>query len=149
MKLVLAMLVGLTFAHPVFADPVDDLTKQLASSNEKSRLSATITLARMGDKRALKPLVQALHDPSAEVRAIAAAGLGKLKHKASLPALKAAATDDTDETVRKKAREAAIAVAKENGIADELPADPVAAATTTTKARRHSGFGRSPHAVAD
>lgn len=152
LKLVLALLTGMTFAHPVFADSVDDLTKQLSSSNEKSRLSATLSLARLGDKRALKPLVQALHDPSPEIRAIAASGLGKLKHKASLPALKTAAADDTDETVRKKAREAAVAVAKENGLADELPPDPNAAPVAEksgTKARRHSGFGRSPHAVSD
>ncbi|MFT3695455.1 MAG: HEAT repeat domain-containing protein [Kofleriaceae bacterium] len=135
----------------MFADSVDDLTKQLSSSNEKARLSATVSLARLGDKRALKPLVQALHDPSAEIRAIAASGLGKLKHKASLPSLKTAATDDTDETVRKKAREAAVLVAKANDLSDELPPDPAAApvAEKTTKARRHTGFGRSPHAVSD
>lgn len=141
------MVIALGRATPAFADSVDDLTKQLASSNEKSRLSATVSLARLGDKRALKPLVTALHDPSAEVRAIAAAALGKLKHKAALPALKTAATDDTDDTVRKKAKEAAIAVAKANGIADEAPAEPVAA--TPKVQARHRGFGNSPHAVAD
>lgn len=144
----LGLVIALGRATPAFADSVDDLTKQLSSSNEKSRLSATVSLARLGDKRALKPLVIALHDPAPEVRAIAAAGLGKLKHKAALPALKTAATDDTDDAVRKKAHDAAIAVAKANGIADEAPASETAAAKPV-QARHTRGFGNSPHAVAD
>ena len=143
----LALLVG--HAVPARADSVDDLTKQLSSSNEKSRLSATVSLARLGDKRSLKPLVTALHDPSAEIRAIAASALGKLKHKAALPALRATATDDTDEGVRKKARDAAIAVAKANDLADELPATEPAANAKPVHARHTSGFGHSPHAVSD
>jgi len=142
----LALVIALGHGTPARADSVDDLTKQLSSSSEKSRLSATVSLARLGDKRALKPLVTALHDPSAEVRAIAAAALGKLKHKAALPALKTAAADDTDETVRKKAHDAAIAIAKANNIADELPA---AEPTAKVQARHTRGFGTSPHAVSD
>ena len=136
------------FAAPARADSVDDLTKQLSSSNERTRVSATVSLARLGDKRSLKPLVTALHDPSAEVRTIAAVALGKLQHKAALPSLRTAATDDTDDNVRKKAREAAIAVAKANGLDAELPgAEP--AATPTKQARHTKGFGHQPHAVAD
>ncbi|MEO8549748.1 MAG: HEAT repeat domain-containing protein [Kofleriaceae bacterium] len=146
-----ALTVVIALGAPARADSVDDLTKQLSSSNEKSRLSATVSLARLGDKRALKPLVTALHDPSAEVRAIAAAGLGKLKHKAALPALKTAATDDTDDTVRKRAHDAAVVIAKANNIADEQPAAVPAPAPAPAKvqARRVRGFGTSPHAVAD
>ena len=134
-------LVGLT--RPTYADRVADLTQQLSSSSEKTRLSAVVSLARLGDKRALKPLVTALHDPSAQVRAIAATALGHLGHKAALPSLKNLAIDDTDDTVRTKAREAATMIAKANGIPDELaPAQPA-------MARHMSGFGRSPHAVED
>ena len=137
-------------AAPARADSVDDLTKELSSSNERTRVSATVSLARLGDKRSLKPLVTALHDPSAEVRAIAAVALGKLKHKAALPSLRAAATDDTDDTVRKKAREAALAVAKANDLDAELPGSaPIAPAPTAKQARHTKGFGHSPHAVAD
>ncbi|MEO6774621.1 MAG: HEAT repeat domain-containing protein [Kofleriaceae bacterium] len=135
------------FTAPARADSVDLLTKQLSSSNERARVSATISLARLGDKRALKPLVTALHDPSAEVRAIAAVALGKLKHKAALPSLRAAATDDTDATVRKKAREAALAVAKANELDAELTPEP--AAVAKAQSRHTKGFGHSPHAVAD
>lgn len=149
---VVAVAIALGHAAPARADSVDDLTKQLSSSNEKTRLSATVSLARLGDKRSLKPLVTALHDPAAEIRAIAANALGKLKHKAALPALRSVATDDTDEGVRKKAREAAIAVAKANNLADELPAAAESAGSSTSKpvhARHASGFGHSPHAVSD
>jgi len=128
---------------PAHADQVDDLTKALASSNQKTRMSATVSLARLGDKRTLKPLVTALHDPDAGIRALAASALGKLKHKAALPALRSAATDDTDDAVKAKARDAAIAVAKANNLPNELPKAEV------VQARHTTGFGHSPHAVED
>ena len=127
------------------ADRVDDLTTQLSSSSEKTRLTAVVSLARLDDKRAMKPLVTALHDPSAPVRALAATALGHLGHKAALPSLRTAATDDTDDTVRVKAREAALKVAKVNNLPAELPP----AQAETAQARRTTGFGRSPHAVKD
>jgi HEAT repeats len=128
------------YAAPASADRIDDLTKMLSSSNQKTRMSATVSLARLGDKRTLKPLVIALHDPSSEIRALAATALGHLKHKAALPALKNAATDDPDPTVKTKARAAAIAVARANRIPDELP-------KAEARTRHTSGFGHSPHAV--
>jgi hypothetical protein len=156
-RLVAATLLALTVAaQPALAgDRVTDLTAQLSSSSEKTRLSAVLSLARLGDKSALKPLVTALQDPNAQIRAVAATALGKLAHKAALPALKTAATDDVDETVRKTARDAAIAIAKANNIPSELepaPAAPAPAASTPgVQARKTTttGFGRSPHAVAD
>lgn len=130
-------------AAPAHADDVAQLAKLLSSSSDKTRLSAVVSLARLGDKRTLKPLVTALHDPNAQVRALAATALGHLKHKAALPSLRSAATDDVNDTVRTKAREAAVAVAKANHLPDELPGQAAPAQA------RHSGFGRSPHAVAD
>jgi hypothetical protein len=140
----LALAIVLASHAPAFAgDRVTDLTTMLSSSSEKTRLSAVLSLARLGDKRALKPLVSALHDPSAQVRAIAATPLGKLGHKAAIPALKTASTDDTDAAVRTNASEALKSVEKANGIAGEAPVQ-----ARTTKAKT-SGFGRSPHAVED
>ena len=141
-----AFAIAMMQAIPARADRIDDLTKALASSNQKTRMSATVSLARLGDKRTLKPLVTALHDPDAEIRALAAAALGKLKHKAALPALKNAATDDTDENVKAKAKDAAIAVAKANKLPNEF-AD--ADKAEPAQARHTTGFGRSPHAVED
>jgi hypothetical protein len=140
----IALAVAMFPATPARAEErIAQLTTMLSSSSEKTRISAVLSLARLGDKRALKPLVTALHDPTAQVRSIAATALGKLGHKAALPALRSVATDDADATVRTRAREATVAVAKANHLPDELPAlDPPAQA-------RHGGFGRQPHAVED
>ena len=148
-RLVAAIAVAIVMMRtPAHADRITDLTRMLSSSSDKTRISAVLSLARLGDKRAMKPLVTALHDPNAQVRAIAATALGKLRHKAALPALKAAAQDDVDETVRKKARDAAVAVAKANNIKDATLA-PAVAAVPQARAKKLSGFGRSPHAVED
>jgi len=121
----------------------------LASSSDKARLSAVVSLARLGDKRTMKPLVTALKDANAQVRAIAANALGKLGHQAAYPALKTAATADTDATVRTTAREAALAIAKANNIKDEFTDPPAAPAQTQVQAQAKTttGFGHSPHAV--
>jgi hypothetical protein len=155
-------------ARPALAgDRVTELTTMLSSSSEKTRLQAVLSLARLGDKRAVKPLVTALQDPNAQIRAVAATSLGKIGNKTALPALKTAALDDTDEKVRKTARDAVASVAKANGIENDLAAAPSTAdpppgippsaassaatpppAPVATQARK-TGFGRSPHAVQD
>jgi HEAT repeat protein len=153
---------AIVHARPARADDVADLAQLLASSSsDKQRLSAVLSLARLGDRRTLKPLVGALHDPNARIRAIAAAALGHLAHKAALPALRAAA-DDPDPVVRTHARQAALAVAKANNLPADLPDDssapePTAPATATADAAatpavaRHGkgrpGFGHQPRAV--
>jgi hypothetical protein len=148
-------------SRPVLAgDRVAELTSNLSSSSENTRLSAVLSLARLGDKRAIKPLITALQDPNAKVRAIAATALGKLGQKAALAPLKALATDDTDETVRKVAREAANSVARANHLENEIsaapnsePAPPPSASSSAATPQpqptqaRMTGFGRSPHAV--
>lgn len=143
--LAIAIAVATVPAPAVAGDRVAELTTMLSSSSEKTRLQAVLSLARLGDKRTLKPLVTALHDPNPQVRAIAATALGKLGHKAALPALKNAANDDLDPTVRQKAREAARLVAKRNNLKDDFA--PVASAEPQARSKRVSGFGRSPHAV--
>jgi hypothetical protein len=153
-------------SRPVLAgDRVAELTTMLSSSSENTRLSAVLSLARLGDKRAVKPLITALQDPNAKVRAVAATALGKLAPKTALAPLKTLATDDTDDTVRKTAREAASAVARANHLDSQLPAEqstdpssafpapPSASSSAATPQQpiqaRKTGFGRSPHAVED
>jgi hypothetical protein len=154
-KLVRLVVLLAFVSRAAYADRIDQLTKMLSSSSDKARLSAVVSLARLGDDRTLKPLVTALHDPNAQVRATAATALGHLQHKAALPLLRSVAVDDTDETVRTKAREATLAIAKANGLPDGLPngapADHAAGSSTvaTIQGRRMSGFGRAPHAVED
>lgn len=138
-------LAGAPTAHA--GDRITELTTMLSSSSEKTRLSAALSLARLHDKRAMKPLVTALQDPNPQVRAVAATALGKIGHKAALPALKTAATDDTDDTVRKAARVAHAAIAKANRLTNDLA---VADAALAPQARKTTtGFGRSPKAVLD
>ncbi len=142
---VLIALAVVAHRTPAFADRISELSSMLSSSSDKTRLSAVLSLARLGDKRTLKPLVAALHDPNAKVRAIAATALGKLGHKAALPSLRNAAEEDLDATVRDKARRAAHLVARANHIKEDVaPAREIAHARKKT-----TGFGRSPHAVED
>jgi hypothetical protein len=146
----IVLAVGLAAAPRARAeiDRIAELTQTLSSSSEKERLAATAALAKLGDRRTMKPLVTALVDPSAQIRALAATALGKLGHKSALPALKSAATDDVDERVRTAAHDAAITVARANG----LPApwqEATAPRVSTTKPRRPSrpGFGNQPRAL--
>ena len=131
------------------AQRIAELTDVLSkSSNDKERLAAVTALARLGDKRSLRPLVGALHDPSPAIRSIAAVALGRLGHRASIPALKDA-LDDSDDGVRKQVHDAYLKVCHSNKVTPEAGTD--VAATTgggiiagSTKA----GFGTSPRAVA-
>jgi hypothetical protein len=145
----LVVVVAMLRGAPAFAqDRVAELEKMLASSsNEKARLSAVVALAKIGDKSALKPLVTALSDPSVKVRVVAAVGLGRLGHKAALPALRSAAADDSDDTVRTRARDAAIAVAKANSLPDPFTDTPAVAATEPAKKKAKPGFGNQPRAI--
>jgi hypothetical protein len=132
------------------ADDVAQLADTLtSSSSEKERIGAVTALARLGDKRALKPLVSALHDPSAMVRAIAAAGLGKLGHRASLPALREA-ENDRDPLVQKRAHTAVVQVSEANGLPVDDPTQEVQAPATTDEPKpgaHKAGFGHDAHAV--
>ena len=122
-------------------DRVGELSQTLSSSSEKARLAAAVALGNLEDRRAMKPLVTALADPSPQIRAVAAAALGKLGHKGSLPALRSAAVDDVDTKVRRSARDAAIAVAKTNGLPSPWP-EP---GTSTQPGQ--PGFGSKPRAL--
>ncbi len=98
------------------ADQVDDLAKRLhKSDSDKARIAAAVSLGRLKDKRAIRPLVSALHDDNVVVRSVAASGLGNLGDSRALPALQKA-TRDKDKTVRKRATQA-IGVIRKNGSA--------------------------------
>lgn len=82
-----AVLVALgVAAAPAHADNVDTLIKDLKSGSDyKIRLSAVLALAKLGDKRAIDPLVGALADSDKTVRGASTVALGKLVD-ASTPA---------------------------------------------------------------
>jgi hypothetical protein len=79
------------------------------SKHDKARISAAVSLGRLKDKRALKPLVRALRDKNRVVRAVAADALGRLDDDGAIPALRRA-TRDSDRTVRRKATEAIVEI---------------------------------------
>jgi HEAT repeats len=130
-----------SLAHADDAARIAQLSESLdGKHSERERIAAATALARLGTKTTLRPLVNALHDSSASVRGIAAVGLGKLGHRAALPALRQAQSD-SDPVVQKRAAEAVAAVCTANNL-------PVTAAPTTTVSTTKAGFGNQPHAVA-
>lgn len=113
---------------------VAQLAEQLArGASDKAKLSAIAGLIRLGHRTAVRPLLAALEDPSTTVRALAAAGLGKLAAKSALAPLRQITAEDPSEQVRTRAREAIRAIIKANDLTDESEAP---------SAERKAGFGR-------
>ncbi|MEJ7603352.1 MAG: HEAT repeat domain-containing protein [Kofleriaceae bacterium] len=129
---------------PAHADQVDRLTRMLApSSSEKTRLAAVVSLARIGNKRALKPLVNALKDPNVRIRTLVAAALGNVGNKGTLAALTVAAQVDSDPRVRRAARGSASLVATKHSLADPFQTVQAAQAAPPTRA----GLASQPRAL--
>ncbi len=118
----LSIIVGIAPAHA--EERVAALTRMLASSSAKTRLSAVLALAKLGDHAAQKPLVTALRDPSVQVRAVAATALGRLGCEAALPTLRVLASNDTDDDVRKAASNAAMKIASAGHLSGDRTAPP-------------------------
>jgi hypothetical protein len=135
LALVLALVAKLAPAHA--EERIAVLTRMLSSSSDKTRLSAVLALAKLGDRAAQKPLVSALHDRSVRVRAVAATALGRLDCDVALPALRVLARDDADEDVRKAASNAALKIAR-SPHRDDHAGDAEARRTT---AASHAGLG--------
>ncbi|HTM19305.1 MAG TPA: HEAT repeat domain-containing protein [Kofleriaceae bacterium] len=122
-------------AAPVRAERVHDLSRTLINSTQdKERIAAAVALGRLGDVRAIKPLVAALRDGNRMVRAVAAMALGHLADDMALPALQRATTD-SDELVRKRAVEAIAAIRNRT------------AAAAPALAANRAGFGSAPARV--
>ncbi len=109
--LLLLMLLGTSAS----ADNVDRLIKQLSSSSDyKVRISAALSLSKLGDQRAVWPFVKALRDSDKTVRGVSAASLGKIVDSTTsakmrtrvLKDLKTAASKDSNSFVRKQAQKA-------------------------------------------
>lgn len=67
------------FTAPAHADKIDDLVRDLkGGSDYKVRLSAALSLAKLGDKRAIPAFIIALSDKDKTVRGASAVALGKL-----------------------------------------------------------------------
>ncbi|MCG8417564.1 MAG: HEAT repeat domain-containing protein [Proteobacteria bacterium] len=103
------------------------------SKNDKERISAAVSLARLNDPRSFSTLVTALRDDHRNVRAIAAVALGQLGVSRALPALREAAKD-RDRMVRKRALQAIEAIEKKTRY-------------RVSSRRGEPGFGQSPRSV--
>ncbi len=116
--MVLALITGARGAAR--ADNVDTLIGQLArGADYKVRLSAALSLAKLGDSRAISAFVKALgNDSDKTVRGAAAVGLAKLVDGATekrlrtqaITALDRASKGDADAFVKKQAQKALLAL---------------------------------------
>lgn len=71
------------------ADNIAELIKQLEDDSDKIRLAATLNLTKLGDERALLPMVKLLaNDSVATVRGAAAVGVAKLVTANTKPGLR-------------------------------------------------------------
>jgi hypothetical protein len=113
-RMIVVMGILLLVTGVALADKVDDLAKRLRDPDNKVRLSAALNLGKLGDKRAILPLVGALKDSDKTVRGVAAAALGKLidgsvdakTRKTAIDALEQTASRDDDAFVRGQAQKA-------------------------------------------
>jgi hypothetical protein len=112
----LVVLVGVLFGAAVAeADRLDELTRALMQDpSYKVRVQAALVLGKLGDRRAVPSLLQALKDENETVRGIAATSLGRLGDRAAATGL-LAATNDTSEFVRSQAKKALELVSGESG----------------------------------
>jgi HEAT repeat protein len=124
------------------------LARMLKSSSEKTRLAAVLSLAKLGDPAAEKPLVTALRDRNMRVRAVAATALGRLDCDAALPTLRVLAVSDAENDVRQAASNAALKIAKSSHQRDERIALVDAEARRTASGHPSASRARQgePHA---
>ncbi len=100
------------------ADRITTLSKTLRTSkHHKARIAAAVSLGRVRDRRALRPLVIALRDRNKTVRVIAATALGHLGEPAALAALRRASRD-ADGLVRKRAMESIARIRNRRALRD-------------------------------
>src|SRR5438067_8276241 len=89
---------------PARADRIDDLGRTLITDGSwRVRLQAVVVLGKLGDRRAVPALIQALSDSNETVRGLAAQVLGDLGGEDAQPALERAARSDGSGFVREKA----------------------------------------------
>jgi hypothetical protein len=88
-------------------DPVFEGLRRLHSGHDNSRRDGAVTLGRLGDGRAVKPLMDRLRfDEDRDVRAAAAWALGEIGDPQAAPYLERAAISDKKREVRDEAARA-------------------------------------------
>ena len=98
------------------AAKVDELCRAvLEDGNYKVRLQAALVLGKLGDPRAVQPLIKALGDQNKTVRGIAASALGQLGDAAATDPLRDLLRRESDPFVRGQAEKAIAALAGGGG----------------------------------
>jgi hypothetical protein len=111
---------------PALAQDHSTIVRVLRESRDfRARTRAALALGATGDRAMVGPLVGALHDQSAAVRAAAATALGRLGNVEALPELRTAAQDPARE-VRQAAETAVAALGPLAGSAPVAPVAPTA-----------------------
>jgi hypothetical protein len=91
---------------------VDELCRAVVddSANYKVRVQAALVLGKLGDARAVKPLIRALDDQNRTVRGIAASALGQIGDAAGVDPLRDLLRHETDSFVKGQAEKALAAL---------------------------------------
>jgi hypothetical protein len=104
----IALLLAAAVAHAAGPDvKVDDLIRAVTEdSNYKVRVQAALVLGKLGDNRAVPPLIKALGDANKTVRGIAASALGQLGDSSAADPLRSLLKRETDPFVKGQAEKA-------------------------------------------
>lgn len=103
-----ALLFAAAVAHAAGPDvKVEDLIRAVTEdSNYKVRVQAALVLGKLGDGRAVQPLIKALADQNKTVRGIAASALGQLGDSSAVDPLRGLLKRETDPFVKGQAEKA-------------------------------------------
>ncbi len=88
--------------YPNLVEQIIDVYRSSKGDDPRVRQYLTLVLGKLGDRRAVPVLVDALRDPVVETRIYALIALAELQDRSAVPAVIAAANDD-DKDVRKTA----------------------------------------------
>jgi hypothetical protein len=96
---------------------IDELCKAVVddSNSYKMRVQAALVLGKLGDSRAVQPLIKALGDQNKSVRGIAASALGQLGDSSAVDPLRDLLRHESDPFVRGQAEKAVAALAAAGG----------------------------------
>ena len=95
---------------------VDELCRAVIDDgNYKVRVQAALVLGKLGDPRAVQPLIKALGDPNKTVRGIAASALGQLGDASAVEPLRDLLRHESDSFVRGQAEKAMAALSGGGG----------------------------------
>lgn len=111
-----ALLLAAASARGASDVKVDELCRAvIEDGNYKVRVQAALVLGKLGDPRAVQPLIKALGDQNKTVRGIAASALGQLGDALAVEPLRDLLRHESDSFVRGQAEKAVAALSSGGG----------------------------------